>query len=421
MPMKDTVTPVDMVCLSHLRWNFVYQRPQHLMSRFARNGRVFFVEEPVFDDGPSRLLVNEPAADVYIIVPHVDNAARGKAAFVLRTLLDMLFVERNITQYVLWYYTPMALSFTQHLLFSTERSPVAVVYDCMDELSNFDGAPLALKGFESRLLLHADLVMTGGISLYEAKRHLHPNIHACPSSVDVPHFATARLQAPDPDDQQHIAHPRLGFFGVIDERMDLEIIHGVAAARPEWQLVVVGPVVKINPEVLPRPSNIHYLGSKTYDVLPHYIRGWEVALLPFARNDATRFISPTKTPEYLAAGKPVVSTSIADVVKPYGEAGLVRIADTVDGFIQAVDQALIEDHEEHIRRSDSFLAAMSWDATWRKMEQLLNAAIVTRASKKPAVNPSFDYNPASTDNLNMGSWACGVAQSPERPERNSDV
>jgi UDP-galactopyranose mutase len=239
--------------------------------------------------------------------------------------------------------------------------------------------------------------------------------------VDVPHFAAARLPAPDPNDQEHIVRPRLGFFGVIDERMDLEIIHGVAAARPEWQLVIIGPVVKINPEVLPRRSNIHYLGSKTYDVLPRYIRGWDVALLPFARNDATRFISPTKTPEYLAAGKPVVSTSIADVVKPYGEAGLVRIADTVDGFIQAVDQALIEDHAEHIRRSDSFLAAMSWDATWRRMEQLLNAAIVNRASKKPAVNLSLVDNPASTDNLNMGLWACGVAQGPERPERNSDV
>jgi UDP-galactopyranose mutase len=244
----------------------------------------------------------------------------------------------------------------------------------MDELSAFRGAPPGLLRNEAELLRHADLVFTGGQSLYEAKRDRHPSVHAFPSSVDVPHFATARRGLEEPADQAPIAHPRMGFFGVVDERMDLELLAAVADLRPDWQLIILGPVVKIDPAHLPRRANLHFLGGKPYTQLPAYVAGWDVALMPFARNESTRFISPTKTPEYLAAGKPVVSTSIRDVVRPYGDLGLVRIADTPEDFVRACEAALTEDRATWLPRVDAHLASMSWDTTWAGMKALLDGA-----------------------------------------------
>jgi UDP-galactopyranose mutase len=248
---------------------------------------------------------------------------------------------------------------------------VAVVYDCMDELSAFAGAPPELRMRERELFARADVVFTGGQSLYEAKRSSHENVLAFPSSVDVAHFGRARQITGDPADQAALGRPRIGFFGVIDERMDYELLRGVAKARPEWNLILIGPTAKVDPATLPRSANLHYLGAKTYEQLPDYIAGWDVAMLPFARNEATRFISPTKTPEYLAAGKPVVSTSIRDVVRPYGQQGLARIADTVEEFVAAVAAALREDPVERIRAADAFLTHMSWDGTWLRMRQAI--------------------------------------------------
>ncbi|HEY9674353.1 MAG TPA: glycosyltransferase family 1 protein, partial [Waterburya sp.] len=317
-PLKDAP---DLVCLSHLRWNFVFQRPQHLLTRFAQGRRVFFIEEPIFSaDSPvspqtsgqtgavGQLDVTRHESGVWVVVPHLPEGLSEEAAIAAQqVLLNALFAEHEISKYICWYYTPMARAFTRHL------EPMAVVYDCMDELSAFKGASPLLREREAELFSRADLVFTGGQSLYEAKRDQHENVYAFPSSVEVPHFAQARTLTEDPADQANIPHPRLGFYGVIDERMDLELLEGIAEARPDWHLVMIGPVVKIDPASLPRRENIHYLGGKDYKQLPAYLAGWDLAMLPFARNSSTRFISPTKTPEYLAAGKPVVSTSIRDV------------------------------------------------------------------------------------------------------------
>jgi UDP-galactopyranose mutase len=237
----------------------------------------------------------------------------------------------------------------------------------MDELSLFHGAPPSLAEDEKRLLARANVMFTGGHSLYAHKRDLHHNIHAFPSSVDVPHFAGARELQDDPPDQAEIPHPRVGYFGVIDERMDMALIEELADARPELQLVMIGPVAKIDPATLPRRSNIHWLGGKPYSELPAYLAGWDVAMMPFARNDSTRFISPTKTPEYLAAGKPVVSTSIRDVVEPYGRHGLAWIADTAVDFAVAIDEALASDRMARLAHADEYLAELSWDRTWSQM------------------------------------------------------
>jgi UDP-galactopyranose mutase len=385
----------DLICLSHLRWDFVYQRPQHLLTRCAEGRRVFFFEEPVHDGGPLRLEVKERGR-VRVVVPHLPEGLTSDVAreAAQRCMTERMLADYGVEDYVLWYYTPMALRFTRHL------RPRAVVYDCMDELSAFKGASPLLRGLESELMSRADLVFTGGQSLYEAKRGLHPRVHAFPSSIDAAHFRTAREITEEPADQREIPRPRLGFFGVIDERLDIELLDEVARMRPEWQLVMVGPVVKIDEASLPSRANIHYLGMKSYEELPAYLSGWDVALLPFARNESTRFISPTKTPEYLAAGKPVVSTSIRDVVRPYGQEGYVRIADTAAEFVAACEAALSEDSDARRGRVDAFLAQTSWDGTWASMSELIDGAVAARRASEFATvesggGASFALSPAS--------------------------
>jgi UDP-galactopyranose mutase len=360
-----------LICFSHLRWHFVYQRPQHLMRRFARDHRVIFVEEPVASDAAEPWLDFHAVEEgIRVVVPRIPNSFLGSEAdSTQRALLENLLAIEGVRRPVLYYFTPLALRFSGHIGASL------VVYDCMDELSAFNGAPPDTVVLERALLARADLVFTGGVSLFEAKRHLHPNVHAFPSSVDVAHFARARTRRSEPRDQAALPRPRLGFYGVIDERLDIELIDAVAAARPEWHLVMVGPVVKIDPAVLPKRANIHWLGPKLYEELPLYLGGWDVALLPFARNRSTRFISPTKTPEYLAAGRSVVSTPIADVVRSYGEAGLARIAATPDEFVLQCEAALRDaEWPGWLVRVDRALGQMSWDSTYARMRELMRCA-----------------------------------------------
>ena len=372
----------DLVCLSHLRWNFVFQRPQHLMSRFARERRVFFVEEPVWGPDATHLELQASAEHVWVATPyiHVEGATsvtpdapagrglpREEVEAIQRMFLDQLLAEQAIHQYVLWYYTPMALGFSRHL------TPQATLYDCMDELSAFAGAPPVLLEREAELYTRADRVFTGGQSLFEAKQSRHPSVHAFPSSVDVAHFKRARERLPEPDGQANIPHPRLGYFGVVDERMDLALLEGIARLRPDWHIVMVGPVVKVDPASLPQAPNIHWLGSRSYDQLPSYLAGWDVALIPFACNESTRFISPTKTPEYLAAGKPVVSTPIKDVIRPYGTSGLVDIAETPEAFVAAAESRLAAPRGPWLAAVDELLSTMSWDLTWSRMKAHVDA------------------------------------------------
>ncbi len=355
----------DIVCLSHLRWGFVFQRPNHLMSRASRERRVFFVEEPVYGASKAELSIREVGTNLFVVVPNLPNDVAARAYEQQARLLYDLALARSIVDPVVWFYTPMALEFARGI-----RASVTV-YDCMDELSAFQGAPPGLGVLEAELFERADIVFTGGQSLYEAKRERHSNIHAFPSSVDVSHFSPAREKLPDPPDQAGIGEPRVGYFGVIDERMDLELLARIADERPNWQIIMVGPVVKIDASTLPVRKNIHYLGQKTYDELPRYLAGWDVALMPFAQNESTRFISPTKTLEYLAGGKPVVSTPILDVVTPYGDQGLVDIARPED-FVRAVERALATGLVARAPAVNAFLAKTSWKASWARMSALID-------------------------------------------------
>lgn len=404
---------MDLVCFSHLRWNYVFQRPQHLLTRCAGERRVFYVEEPEIDDGPARLSMKQEESGVWVVRPILPRALdkeQGRAAHI--ELIDQLFTSQNINQFISWYYTPMAVGYTYQL------KPALVIYDAMDELSAFAGAPPKLAGYEQELLKTADLVFTGGQSLYEAKKDLHPNVYAFPSSIDREHFLTARAgSGNEPVDQSSIPHPRLGYYGVIDERIDRELIAGLAAARPDWHLVLVGPVAKIDVKDLPRAANIHYLGQKSYADLPQYLAGWDIALLPFAMNKSTRFISPTKTPEYLAGGKPVVSTPIRDVINPYGEEKLVRIAAALDEFIQAAEDLLAPgwDRQSWLRHVDDFLADNSWDYTWKRMMQLIESALYAGDNKFATKNTAPNDLPADA----FGSIAVNMEAVPGQPVKNN--
>ena len=361
---EQTGKPI--ICFSHLRWDFVFQRPQHLLTRAARTRPVYYWEEPVLTDGPpalSRRMTPEGVCVIQPLLPMEPDVAVDVAR--LRALVDGLIVEINRSAPVLWFYTPGALSFAGHL-----QSPMTV-YDCMDDLSAFAMADPSLPMQERALLARADVVFTGGASLFAAKHNLHRHVHLFASGVDTSHFAPARGRLAEPADQAAIPHPRAGFFGVIDERIDLSLLATLAASRPAIHFVLIGPTAKIDPATLPQAPNLHYLGPKQYADLPAYAAHWSAGLMPFALNASTRFISPTKTPEYLAAGLPVVSTPIADVVAQYGSCPAVCIAPAAE-FESALDRALALAPGWR-QQADQVLAAMSWDSIWARMDALIGA------------------------------------------------
>ena len=372
----------------------MFQRPQHLMSRFARSRRVIYWEEP--EDalpGCEAALGVRTCAEtgVVVVTPSLPATLVGEARdAVVRALLDD-FLAAEEAALIRWYYTPMMLAFSSHV------GAACTVYDCMDELANFRFAPPELLERERELLAAADVVFTGGYSLYEAKMDRHPNIHPFPSSVDWAHFAQARGELPAPAAQAAIAGPRLGFYGVIDERMDLELLAALADAHPEWSIVMVGPVVKIDPADLPRRPNLHYPGGCSYEELPAWLAGWDVALMPFAINESTKFISPTKTPEYLAGGRPVVSTPITDVIRHYGDLQAVFIADGAAAFVSAceVALALARGSEEWRSEADVKLANLSWDTTFARMaglvQETLAVPLVSSDLTILPVRKKYDY------------------------------
>ncbi|MEJ7646412.1 MAG: glycosyltransferase [Chryseolinea sp.] len=355
------------------------------MSRFALKSKVFFIEEYVIDATWSGFEVQRPSGTtVTVLVPHImADLPHCEINDQLRSMLTTFLATNEIHHYVSWYYSPMALAFTDTL------SPGVVVYDCMDELSGFKFAPPELREREARLFEMADIVFTGGHTLFQAKKHQHQNIFPFPSSIDKNHFLAARNQDSDPADQRNIPSPRLGFYGVLDERLNIDLLGQISALRPDWHLVLIGPVVKIDHDSLPKNPNIHYLGGKDYKELPSYLSGWDIAIMPFAMNESTTFISPTKTPEYLAGGKQVISTPILDVVNDYGIEGLVSIAETAEQFVQHGERILNNsDYEEWITRVDEKLSDMSWDNTWEEMKHLIEE---TMNNKKVYTETSIKY------------------------------
>ena len=394
-----------LIVFSHLRWDFVYQRPQHLLSRLARLYRILFFEEPVRGNLTPFLERFSPCHNVEVLRPHTTVDAPGfhdAQLPELEPLLAEYLQDFGIEDYVVWFYTPMALPLL------AELSPRAVIYDCMDELSAFKNAPRQMLQRESALLKRADLVLTGGPSLYEAKRGLHSNVHCLPSAVDVEHYSPLTPRDRDPEAQRlmaEIARPRLGFFGVIDERFDIELLRAVAAADDRWQIVLAGPVVKIDRADLPQSPNIHWLGQQPYERLPHLVAEWDVCLLPFALNASTRFISPTKTLEYMAAEKPIVSTPVHDVVKLYGDS--VEVAAGADAFVAACRAALSESaasRAARVARMRRHVERTTWDAAAQTVARELDT-LLAQARKAAAEQRSSESRgrPVASEPLRLHS------------------
>jgi UDP-galactopyranose mutase len=369
-----------LLCFSHLRWGFVWQRPQHLLSRAARRYRVLMFEEAhVRSDVETPYLSRTATKDgIEIIAPHLPAGGDESAnAAMVQRVLRRFLLELDEPPAVLWYYSPAALDFSRWL------DADLIIYDCMDQLSAFKGASPRLGELEQELFRTADLVTCGGRTLYQDKRAYHPNTHLFPSSIDASHFSRARALSKQRAANKHLV---LGYFGVIDERLDLQLIADLARLRPEWTIEMIGPVAKIDPSSRPNLPNIAWTGQVDYANLPERLAAWDVGFMPFAMNEATRYISPTKTPEFLAAGVPVVSTPVRDVVTPYGDAGLVEVAEDARSLAEAVEHVLRRPYSPWLASVDAVIATMSWDQTFEKMHALMQPR-VTAVQKGSQATP----------------------------------
>ena len=364
---------------SHLRWDFVWQRPQQILSRLANDHPVLFVEEPVYGNFVTAdLHITNPQANIIRVVPRLDDTYANdydrSAEIVLSLLQEQLHSDLLLANLfkkpVLWFYTPMAAP-----MMIGEFDEIGIVYDCMDELAQFKDAPLDIRKREQLLLKKADVVFTGGRKLYEAKSRVHSNVHFFGCGVDIEHFGKARLaDTAIAEDIKNLRSPIAGYFGVIDERLDYDLIASLALAKTDWTFVMVGPVVKVNPALLPQASNIKWVGQRDYKDLPHYVKAYDVCLMPFALNEATQYINPTKTLEYMAAYKPILSTAVADVIKNFTP--VVQVARSPEEFVQKLDAT----RELSAKTLDAGLimaANASWEAIVENIRKLIRAAVAT--------------------------------------------
>lgn len=360
------------VVFSHLRWNWVWQRPQHLISRIGKGGRVWFVEEPLPAPVDQITLGSEVCADgltrLWLEVPDEGRHVGFEAHLRDRYVEELRPVLAGVGSLVAWIYSPLALDI------ALAQSPDLLVFDVMDDLASFKDAPAELVTRHRQALRRADVVFTGGRTLHRGVSHHRPDAHLFPSGVEPEHYEAARrYRAPR-------SVPVAGYVGVIDERIDLDLLAGLADALPGWEIQMVGPVAKIDPAQLPRRSNIRYLGAQPYERLPEVMGGFDVALMPFALNEATRSISPTKTLEYLAAGLPVVSTRIDDVVASFQS--VVDLRDDAAGFAEACRRARDDDVSDRDRQVRPLLLANHWDTIAARMARILGDALYDTATEE---------------------------------------
>lgn len=341
------------------------------MTRLTRQFQVAYVDPPQLDTAISAPELRELRVDqgVRVVQPFfpAEQAATPEGYWAAWYNLLPQVLHSGAGPVVLWVSSPYA----DGLVERAKPSIQLCVYDCMDDLASFkDGTP-EMRVREQNLLSLADLVFTGGYSMYTARKDLHPHVICFPSGVDVEHYRQVQNEAtPIAAACATIPQPQLGYFGVLDERIDWALIADAAAQRPEWHWVLVGPTAKIDPAALPHAANIHYMGKQAYADLPSYLKSFAIATMPFALNEATRFISPTKTLEYLAGGKPVISSSVPDVVAFYRD--IVTIADGSAAWISAITELLQADPAERRarnERAEPLLQAQTWDAIASRMAE----------------------------------------------------
>jgi glycosyltransferase involved in cell wall biosynthesis len=356
-----TIQPYDLVVFSHLRWNFVYQRPQHILSRLANFYNILFVEEPFHPNTE-----NENTSYIHEVFPNLSvfNSHAEDIDSTLKLLKEKLGSQTIETA---WFYSP---SFVNALnIFSFEK----VVFDCMDELTLFKNAPQSLIEQERELLSKSDIVFTGGKSLYSSKKEHHHNVHCFPSSVDRKHFEKAQNGIKIPEEMDAFTSVVVGYYGVVDERIDYDLLEKTAQMSPTVDFVLIGPFAKVNPESLPSLPNIHFLGMRTYEQLPNYLKRFDIAMMPFAMNDATKFISPTKTLEYMAGGKSIISTPVYDVVRDYSKQ--IEIVENAEQFTTAINKLICQHKASHYLKYQEILDRTSWDNTVNEMYNLMEESV----------------------------------------------
>ncbi len=370
----------------HLCWDWVWQRPQQFISRISQKHRVLFVEMA----GPDETLA-VPTAHLSTLADF-PNISVLRMQFPAWRWADGEYVDRErrrileevlqgplageFDNFVQWFYDPMAFT-----AFGEGMGELAVVYDCMDELSKFKGAPPEIAQRELDLLQRADVVFTGGRRLYESKSQWNSNCHFYGCGVDGGHFGKAReVGTQIPAELASLPKPVLGYFGVVDERMDYELVARMADANPAWSVVVIGPVVKVDPGSMPQRPNLHWLGGRAYNELPAVCKGFDLCLMPFARNESTEYINPTKALEYMATGRAIVSTAVPDVVSNFGE--VVKIANSHEEFIELCRRSVAHPDYRAISRGLKMVRENSWEAIVDKLEELIGDAVrVTRMER----------------------------------------
>jgi glycosyltransferase involved in cell wall biosynthesis len=353
-----------------LRWHGVWQRPNHLLARIARDVPVIVIEEQLVDGRDEDAVAQHDG--VTVVTPHRSAAPHDALDARAIATVQALAGERRA---LVWLYTPMMLALA-------DAFPGApLVFDKMDELAKFAHADPRIAPREREVLERADLVFSGGRSLFRSVEHRTRSARCYPSGVDVDHFERARSAEPHADLAPYRGGPVFGYVGVIDERIDLDLVDALAAAYPGATVAMVGPVVKIDASVLPCRANIAYLGKRGYDELPALLAAFDVALMPFALNEHTESISPTKTLEYLAAGRPVVSTAVPDVVADHAD--VVYLARDRDDFVTLVERARCGDAQRERRAAEKTRAA-TWDAIAAAMRADLEAAGISYAAASPA-------------------------------------
>jgi glycosyltransferase involved in cell wall biosynthesis len=365
----------------HLCWDWVWQRPQQFLSRLSARHRILFVEtvgpDPQLAAPYARFREAEGFPNITLLRIQFPTGQWSDGRFVdrerRRLVQEALKSELLAGQFqnpVQWFYDPMAVA-----AFGGRMDEAATVYDCMDELSKFKGAPPVIVERERKLLALADVVFTGGRKMFEAKSRFNANCHFYGCGVDVNHFGKARDESTRvPDDLAHLKKPVLGYFGVVDERMDYELVAKLADANPDWSVAIIGPAIKVDPGQFPQRPNLHWLGGRDYQALPACCKGFDVCLMPFAMNEHTEFINPTKSLEYMATARPIVSSAVPDVISNFGS--VVKIARSHDEFIAHCRQAAASPDREAIERGLKMASENSWESIVNRLDQHIRDVLV---------------------------------------------
>lgn len=389
-PDASLAQTAPIIALCHLSWDWVWQRPQQYLSRLSRTHRVLFVETYCSDVPATRvdLRIADNHPNVTICAMHLPASRWADGKFIDRERRRAL--QRTLAQElsgrfddaILWFNDPMAVTaFAGHL------DESLIVYDCMDELSQFKGAPPALLERERDLLEVADVVFCGGRKMRDRRLRHNSNCHFFGTGVDCRHFGSAL--SPRTAVAPAIAKlngPVLGYFGVIDERIDYDLLATLADADPTWHIAMIGPVCKVDPAQFPQRPNLHWLGGQPYAQLPAFTKGFSVALMPFALNEATEYINPTKALEYMAAGRPVVSTALDEVKSNFSS--VARIAKSHEQFVALCRSEVDSPSRTRLARGLRLAAENTWEANVAKMEAHVAAAFVERTETAAATETS---------------------------------